>query len=70
MEYSQIQNPKIKAIIDNLKHQSYSVRTDVHQAFDLAGNEAEFIEDAIIDLDNLQGEIKGMIQGLKEAGEA
>jgi len=70
MEYSDIENPKIKAVIDGLKHQAYTVMTDIQQAFDEAGNETEFIEDALANMNNLKGEIEGTIQELKEAGGA
>lgn len=70
MQYSQIQNPKIKAIIDNLKHQSYTIMTDILQALEEAGNESEFIEDAQANMDNLHTEVSEINNQLRQAGEA
>ncbi|MBC2746209.1 MAG: hypothetical protein HF975_04235 [ANME-2 cluster archaeon] len=70
MNYADIRNPHIKAIIDNLKHQSYSVMSDVQQALDEASNESEFIEDAMINLENLQIEINEIYNQIRKAGEA
>ena len=70
MEYSDIGNPQIKAIIDNLKHQSHTVMTDIQQALEEAETEAEFIEDAMANMDNLHNEILEINNQIRQAGEA
>lgn len=69
MQYSDIQNPKIKTIIDNLKHQPFSVMVDIQQAFDESWIEPQFIEDATANMENLLDNINEMIKELKAAGE-
>ena len=70
MQYSDIENPKIKAIIDNLKHQSHTVMTDILQALEEASNESEFIEDAMANMDNLHTEVLEINNQIRQAGEA
>ena len=69
MNYKDIENPKIKAVLDGLKYQSYSVMIDVQQAFDEAGNETEFIEDAMANMENMLNEILEIKDQIKKAGE-
>lgn len=69
MNYKDIENPKIKAVIDGLKYQSYSVMIDVQQAFDEAGNETEFIEDAMANMENMLNEILEIKDQIQKAGE-
>lgn len=70
MQYSDIENPKIKAIIDNLKHQLHTVMTDILQALEEASNESEFIEDAMANMDNLHTEVLEINNQIRQAGEA
>lgn len=66
MDYEDIINSGIKAIIDSLKYYSMSTETYVLQALEEANNEEEFITNAKIDLDGLCDEIKDLIQSLTE----
>jgi hypothetical protein len=68
MMYSEILNPKLKAVIDGLKYNTYSVMVDIQQALYEAGNESEFIEDAIASMNNLRDEIEGLTRELRLAG--
>lgn len=69
MNYSDIKNPKIKTIIDNLKHQSHTVMCDLQDALESATNEENFIELAIAEMDNLHTEIFELTNQIRQAGE-
>ena len=69
MNYSDIQNPKIKTIIDNLKHQSHTVMCDLQDALDKSTSEDDFIELAIAEMDNLHTEIFELTNQIRQAGE-
>ena len=67
MDYNNITNPEIKAIIDGLKYYSTSIESDVLQALEEAENEEDFIGDAKGFLGELCNEIKEVTQSLTEA---
>lgn len=67
MNYKDITNPEIKAIIDGMKYYSMSVEAYVLQALDEAENEEDFIGDAKGFLNELCNEIKEVTQSLTEA---
>ena len=67
MNYKDITNPEIKAIIDGMKYYSMSVETYVLQALDEAENEEDFIGDAKGFLDELCNEVTEVTQSLTEA---
>ena len=67
MDYEDITNPEIKAIIDGLKYYSTSIESDVLQALEEAENEEDFIGDAKGFLDELCNEVKELTQSLTEA---
>lgn len=67
MDYNNITNPEIKAIIDGLKYYSTSIESDVLQALEEAENEEDFIGDVKGFLGELCNEIKEVTQSLTEA---
>jgi archaellum component FlaC len=69
MDYSDIQNPKIKEIVDSLKHYSSTIENDVKQALDEAQNEDEFIEGAKSFLEGLHEEVESLFHELTQASE-
>lgn len=56
MDYDDIKNPKLKAIIDGLKYNSSSIEQDLLQAFEEAEDEEEFIQNAKVNLNNISDE--------------
>ncbi len=70
MHYNDIKNknPKIKAILNALKHYSATIQADVQQAFDEAENESQFIEYAQHALTQISSELAALEYELKIAG--
>lgn len=67
MNYDDLTNPKLKAIIDGLKYNSMSIDTYISQALAETEYEKDFIGDAKGFLDELCNEIKELKQALTEA---